>query len=108
MDRLADNDTLFSRVGVKKHVSLGDDIEHVAENMLDQLVNGHSHEIMDLAVQVLEQGGHARALYKQVLLAKEIRDNGHSPLRTCFKSAHTQLIRDYNLKLTQKRTGVTP
>lgn len=98
-ERIADNDTLFSRIGVKKFVTVGNDLHHIADNMLAQLCNGDAGEIMDLALQVLEKQGHARALYKQVRLAKEIHDKTGSPLRTCFKSAHKQLIRDYTLKL---------
>lgn len=112
-ERIKDNDQFFSRIGTKKHISLND-AEHIAENMITQMLNGNYHtvaglepklqplpQLMDLAVQVLEQHGHARALYKQLKLTKEIRENTQKDYRECFRAAHTQLIREYKLQLNK-------
>lgn len=93
---------LYSRIGLKWEVRLKDR-EELAEHLIKQFVPDSGDELKELSAQVIAEQGHARALRKQLLLAREIKDlseHRRKPVdwRTAFVAAHSKLIRPYDLE----------
>lgn len=99
LDKIADNDQQFSRIGLFRELKLKE-TRVVANRILDQIAPQFAANLEDMAVQVIERRGHVRSLKKQIVLAKEIFEGagGKHTIEDAFRSAHTQLVgRDYQL-----------
>lgn len=93
---------LYSRIGLRWEVRLKDR-EELAAHLISQFVPDSGEELKDLALQVITEQGHARALRKQLLLARELKDlaeHRRKPIDwvTAFRAAHSKLIRPYELE----------
>lgn len=100
LDLIRKNDQMFSRVGLHRDLTKLTDTQHLVQNVVEQIWPEANGDLNDLGAVVVEHQGAVRALRKQVSLAKELSDN-NPKLRDpqiAFKAAHTQLIRDYQLK----------
>lgn len=105
LEKMAKRDAqMFSRIGQKWEVKLKTTRE-LAAHLVDQFLPEEAaadEELMTLAVQVISELGYGRALRKQLLLAREIKENLDATRRridwpTAFRSAHQKLIRSYEL-----------
>ena len=93
---------LYSRIGLRWEVRLKDR-EELAAHLISQFVPDSGEELKDLALQVITEQGHARALRKQLLLARELKDLAEHRRKaidwpTAFRAAHSKLIRPYELE----------
>ena len=107
---LAMSDQQFSRIGLCKPINSYDKPKEVALMVIKQ-VAPEFEVVVDLALKVITQKGHARALRKELSLAqelaskesfrKELADQGlrasEEVFEAAFKAAHTRLIRNYAL-----------
>lgn len=92
---------LFSRIGLKTTLKLKSTTE-LATHLIAQFVPDSGEELLPLALQVIQEQGHGRALRKQLLLAREMKEAADGGRRridwvTAFRAAHTRLIRPYSL-----------
>jgi len=106
LERVKLSEQNYSRIGYVKELKLEhprgqkmSDAKELAEIVMEQYAPEAADELQGLAIQVLEQAGHGRALRKQLLLAADIRENTHNKLSwtEAFRAAHTRLIRNYEL-----------
>lgn len=103
------NDQLFSRIGIKPDLRVWNDggkklvsdseMEAVADGILQRMIPEWHATIRDLAVQIVWQQGHFRALRKTITLAHELAQAGGklADPRTAFAAAHKMLPRNYSL-----------
>lgn len=106
------NDQLFSRIGIKpdlrvwsdntadaKKLVSDADMEAVADGILSRMIAQWHADIRDLALQVIWQQGHFRALRKTITLAHELAKDGGklADPRRAFATAHGMLPRNYKL-----------
>lgn len=103
LPKLEDDSQRFSRVGIhwpvkpdhKKGRKL---LEHMVHNLCPKdTLNGDRDELLDLCEQVATQHGHFRSVEKQLKLAGELRSTGKLTWPQAFRSAHTLLLRQYQL-----------
>lgn len=92
---------LYSRIGLRMPLKLKS-TEELARHLIEQFAPDSGEELVDLSLQVIREQGHGRALRKQLLLARDIRENLEGTRRqvdwpTAFRAAHTRLIRPYDL-----------
>jgi DNA transposition AAA+ family ATPase len=98
LDAIRQNDQQFSRVGLRREIRGGKPADDAASMLrLHWPEAGEDGELLALAVVVIREQGHVRALHKQLELAKDIHGNFDTPAEA-FRAAHTQLIRDYKLE----------
>lgn len=92
------NDQWFSRIGVKRELrwpkSGGPEVvRKLVESLVPEAV-----EVAELAGVVAENHGHLRAVRKELLLARKIKETRPElKWEEAFRAAHTQLVRDYAL-----------
>lgn len=96
LDNIRKNDQQYSRCAIKKEITLEKPAK-VAAEMLRVSFPDASDDLRDLSEQVVSNRGHLRALKHQIRLAKQIGEEVSTDAVTAFRSAHTQLIRDYQL-----------
>lgn len=102
--KINQNDQMASRFGLFTEISF-DSPEELVDHMLNLHFGKEGKQIRDLALRVIKQQGHARALDIQVTLAKLLQElaesrnkGGCGDLRRHFKAAHTKLVRNYKLE----------
>lgn len=101
LDLIRSNDQWFSRIGLKRELRLNpSQSRKISEQLVGQIIPEAIEHLRGLAEQVVEHHGHFRALRKQVILARKIRENtpAETPWAMAFRSAHDQLVRDYALQ----------
>ena len=100
------SDQQFSRIGLKTEIKPAGvkaaEIKRVAAEMITQLLPESGAELQAVAEIVAERHGHFRSLRKQLLLTRKIKENAaaagtEASWEQAFRSAHTQLVRDYSL-----------
>jgi len=103
LDKAKSDPALHSRIGIcPPSLSLRDDeICKVANRIVAQFSDQKSaDEVDDLAAYVARQDGHLRAVRKQTILAKTLRELHPAEtknFRTAFRMAHRDLLRSYEL-----------
>ena len=98
------NDQHFSRIGIWAKLAL-DKKEQAAHRLVDSLIGaGQPDELYDMATVVASRkdGGHLRALSKQLLLARDMAASekfiaAGGDIVAAFQCAHRKLVRDYSL-----------
>lgn len=91
------NDQMFSRIGIHRALKLKTAAEF-ADGILAQFAPAHADVLRDVAIKVVSNRGHGRALRKQLRLMNKIMTGGVTDPLQAFKAAHTQLVgRDYGL-----------
>jgi DNA transposition AAA+ family ATPase len=98
LDVIRMNDQWFSRIGIKRELRVNPkQVRAVSDQIVTQLIPDAPEDLRELCVQVGEHQGYFRAVRKQLLTARKIRENSKETpsWADAFKSAHTQLIRDY-------------
>jgi DNA transposition AAA+ family ATPase len=99
LDRIRENDQMFSRISLNLEIEI-DDTQKIAQDLLSSMCPDHGAELLELAVQVVKEFGHVRALRYQLEEALDLFNAPGARFKTiqqAFKAAHTQLIRDYKL-----------
>jgi len=96
------SDQMFSRVGqgaMEIRVKKDKRTAEAAHRILVQLLPEAADDLEDLVYLVAENHGHFRAVRKQLILTREIKENSPKPIswEDAFRSAHLELIRDYSL-----------
>jgi DNA transposition AAA+ family ATPase len=97
---LKTNDQWYSRIGQKRELKLKPGkARPIVEKLIAQILP-EAADALDLAETVAEHHGHFRAVRKQLLLARAIRekDETRPDWPTAFKMAHLQSVRDYALE----------
>jgi len=102
LDTCRKSDQLHTRIGIVYQIKDLKDPEQNVQTLVEQLWPEANGDLNHLGQVVIEETGHLRALKKQVLLAKDIHENlsglgKRVQPADAFRSAHTQLIRDYPL-----------
>ena len=99
LDKIRKNDQHFSRVGVKGEPMLTDkEIPEVALKVATQFSSEEfAAKIDDLVAFVASKPGRLRAVRKGVILAWEMSQKNGTEPRKAFRSAHKNLVRDYEL-----------
>jgi hypothetical protein len=99
LDIIRTNDQWFSRIGLKRELTLrAGQARTIAERLVAQLIPDAVEPLRELAEQVVERQGHFRALRKEVILARKIRENTKdTDWPRAFRAAHETLVRDYAL-----------
>lgn len=98
LERIKKNDQMFSRIGLFESLTLAKgQALAIARRMIAQLIPTAGDDLDGVAEAVAENQGHFRAVKKELLLARKIRENskGELPWETAVKAAHTQLVRSY-------------
>jgi|GEM_PF-1426866 len=100
LEKIRKNDQQFSRIGIVREVKL-EGHDEVAAELIAQILPecAKDRDLHALAVKVVENRGHLRALRKQLVLTRELMEAkafAGQPAKA-FKGAHTQLVRDYKL-----------
>jgi len=98
LDVIRQNDQWFSRIGIKRELRVNPkSARSISTQLLQTLLPEAATELQDLCEQVAEHQGHFRAVRKQLLLARKIRENEKETPAwpDAFRMAHSQLIRDY-------------
>jgi DNA transposition AAA+ family ATPase len=94
------NDQHHSRIGIHVQLSLAPgQAKSIASKIIEQLLPEAAGQIDELCETIAEHQGTLRALRKQLLLAKKLRENNTTipDWTVALKSAHAHLLRDYAL-----------
>ena len=105
LKKLEDDPQRFSRVGLQFEITKEDDkgvdrslIKHLIKSVMPE-ANGEAEELADLCEQVAREHGHYRSVHKQLKVAVEVKTGSKRRITNveAFRSAHTMLVRNYNL-----------
>lgn len=100
------SDQQFSRIGLKTEIKpesvKAAEIKRVTAALIAQLLPESGEDLLAVAEIVAERHGFFRSLRKQLLLTRKIKENAadagtEASWEQAFRSAHTQLVRDYSL-----------
>jgi DNA transposition AAA+ family ATPase len=103
LERIRRNDQMFSRIGTFSPLKLvRNQAREIARRIVQQLAPSAGDELDDLVEAIGQEQGHFRAVRKEVLLARKVRENGKAKdgqlsWATALQAAHTQLVRGYAL-----------
>ncbi len=99
------NDQMYSRIGHKSDLVLDNEmsdkeIREASIAIIKQVLPEAVEELSDFCQIVAENNGHFRAVHKQLLLARKIKENAKGSLTwsQAFRGAHKRLVRDYVLQ----------
>jgi len=103
LDKLSADAQRFSRVGI--HLEIANDQSGIDRGLITHLVQSiapsagaETGELIDLCEQVAREHGHYRSVHKQLKLAVELKSGKRSlSYIQAFRSAHSMLVRNYNL-----------
>lgn len=99
LQRIRASDQQLSRIGYFRALELlPEKAKKPAENIIHRYFPDHVKQLGKLAMQVVEEQGHFRALDNQLILAQEILSGepGMS-IEDAFRAAHERLVRNYDL-----------
>jgi DNA transposition AAA+ family ATPase len=104
LSKLEDDPQRFSRVGLHFEITNKEDgidrhlLVHLIDTLVPHCLDSDKSELIDLCEQVAKEHGHYRSVHKQLKLAAEIKSSrGKLSILQAFRSAHTMLVRNYNL-----------
>jgi DNA transposition AAA+ family ATPase len=98
LELIRQSDQPLSRVGLHTKIAPYRHPEKVAAQLIKQLIPEAVDDLEELGTQVVRQQGHLRSLRMQCELARRIRHGNGAKWTEAFAQAHTQLVRDYELK----------
>lgn len=99
LDEIRKNDQHFSRIGLKKELKpKAPALREITQRIVEHFTPEAGGALDALALQVAMQQGHFRAVRKQLLLARKIREKEKVTWPDAFRAAHLELVRDYPLE----------
>jgi DNA transposition AAA+ family ATPase len=92
LDLIRRSDQNFTRIGINARISIRDDHEVIAKNLIQQFAPASGEELMEEAVEVLSRTGYCRALRMHLGLASDMfKATGN--WKTAFKRAGDLLVK---------------